>query len=109
MLRLGTYWLPSNVSGVDVNDAAPGDRGRGAVVHVVDFQQQAHGGGQWDALVASQGKHPVVVHHCIHGLQVSKLKRSGFLKMMLLADPECSGLRPQQYNVGPPVLSPCYS
>ena len=70
----GAYRLPANVCGVDINYAAPGDRGRRAVVHVVYLQQQTHGWGKGDALIAGQGQHPVVIHHRIHGLQADKLK-----------------------------------
>jgi hypothetical protein len=38
------------------------------VVHVIDFQQQSHGGCQRDAFVTGQGEHLVVVHDCVHGL-----------------------------------------
>ena len=48
---------PAQVLGVDVEDPGPGHGGGGGGPQVGDLKEQAHGGGQADALVAGQGQH----------------------------------------------------
>lgn len=53
----GDSRVPSEVRGVDVEDAGSGDGGRGGRPQVADLEHQPHGAVQGDALVAGQREH----------------------------------------------------
>ena len=53
--------IPTQVSGVDVQDAGPGHGGWRGRAQVGDLEDEPHFGGQRDSLVAGQGQDLVVV------------------------------------------------
>lgn len=54
---------PAHIFGIHEHHATSGHGSRGAMVHVVDFEEEAHGAREGDALIGSEGQHLVVIHH----------------------------------------------
>ena len=48
--------VPSEILGIDVEDASPRHRGRGSGPQMTDLKQQPHGRGQGYAFIAGQGQ-----------------------------------------------------
>ena len=55
-------------TGRDVQDAGPGDGGRGRIFEVTNLEDHAHVWLERDALVRGEGEDAVVVHDAVHAL-----------------------------------------
>ena len=66
-------------------------RGRGGLAHVLDLEEEAHRGGERDALVRGEGERLVVVHHCVHALDPLSIDVSVQHQVLALA-PAVEGL-----------------